>query len=72
MTGYLLETKGEASLARNGWFAIIRATGLVVEKSRREGLESYLLSTNLRSLMVVGPNLRIALRRGCEALLNSS
>ena len=49
MTGYLLETKGEASLARNGWFAIIRATGLVVEKSRLEGLESYLLSTNLPS-----------------------
>lgn len=26
MTGYLLLTKGDASLARKGWFAITRAT----------------------------------------------
>ena len=30
--GYLLLTKGEASLARRGWFAIILAAGLVAEK----------------------------------------
>jgi len=26
MTGYLLSIKGEASLARSGWFAIMRAS----------------------------------------------
>lgn len=33
MTGYLLETCGDASFARNGWLAHIRAIGVSVINS---------------------------------------
>lgn len=33
-TGYLLLTKGDASFARKGWFAIILAAGFVEENHR--------------------------------------
>ena len=38
--GYLFETNGDASFARNGWFAMTRAKGLVEEKNRRDVLDS--------------------------------
>jgi hypothetical protein len=38
MTGYLFEMNGDASLARKGWFVIIRAAGRVEENSRRDDL----------------------------------
>lgn len=41
MTGYLLETKGGASFARRGPFAIMRAAGLVEENNRLEDLSDY-------------------------------
>ena len=41
MTGYLCEMKGEASFARRGWLAIIRAAGRVEEKSRLEAFDNY-------------------------------
>ena len=36
MMGYFWLMKGEASLARNGWFATILATGWVEENHRLE------------------------------------
>lgn len=44
ITEYLLETNGEASFARNGWFAIMRAAGLVVENNRLEELSDYFVN----------------------------
>ena len=41
MTGYLCDVKGEASLARKGWLAIIRAAGRVDENNLQEALDSY-------------------------------
>ena len=54
MTGYLLETKGEASFARRGWFAIIRAAGLEVENNRLEDLSDYGVSITLPLLQGFG------------------
>jgi hypothetical protein len=48
MTGYSVLVKGDASLALSGWFATIRAAGLVVENNRAWRVALEILGKYLR------------------------
>ena len=53
MTGYLLLTKGDASFARSGWFAINLAVGLVEEKHLLATHEVWKIKVNIRPLLTL-------------------
>ena len=62
MTGYLLETNGGASLARKGWFVIMRAADLVEENNRLEHLSDYSRISNFAPLEGSGSELSTDVR----------